>query len=123
MSCTACPHCRALETTASEMGDLDLAIHIWQTIAARYHIKPDTIRSRDRAQHVAFVRMIGMHLTRKLTKWSYPDIGEFYHRHHATAIYGFNRIAQMEIQRPIFRQEIAKLIAEIQAEPATKAVA
>ena len=122
MSCTECVHCRALETTASEMCDLDLAIHIVDTLAAHYHIKTTTIRSPDRSQRVALVRMIGMHLTRKLTRWSFPAIAEFYHRDHSTAIHAWNKIAQMQLERPMFRQELDRLIAEIQAEPA-KAVA
>ena len=123
MSCPSCVHCRALETAASEMCDLDLAIHILQVLSERYHIKADTIRSPDRAQHVAFVRMVGMYLTRKLTKWTYPAIAEFYQRDHSTVISAWNKIARLQLERPMFRQELERLVAEIQAEPAAKAVA
>ena len=123
MSCPSCVHCRALETTAAEMCDLDLAIHILQVLSERYHLKADTIRSPDRAQRVAFVRMIGMHLTRKLTKWTYPAIAEFYGRDHSTVISAWNKIARLQLERPMFRQELERLVAEIQAEPAAKAVA
>lgn len=113
MSCASCVHCRALDAAESEMGDLDLAVKIVDILSERYHIKATSIRGPFRTQHIAFVRMIGMYLTRRLTKWTYHAIADFYHRDHSTIVHGYNKIAAMIITRPVFNFEIQRLIKEL----------
>lgn len=45
------------------------------------------IISRQRTQHIAFVRQVAMYLCRELTEKSFPDIGGPFDRDHATVIH------------------------------------
>ncbi len=51
------------------------------------HIAPAEIRGRSRRQHIAYARQLAMYLMRQITRASYPLIGDFFGRGHATVIY------------------------------------
>ena len=51
------------------------------------HITPAEMHGRSRRQHIAYARQLAMYLMRKITRASYPLIGAFFGRNHATVMY------------------------------------
>jgi hypothetical protein len=51
------------------------------------HITPAEMHSRSRRQHIAYARQLAMYLMRQITRASYPLIGAFFGRNHATVMY------------------------------------
>jgi hypothetical protein len=56
------------------------------------HIAPAEIRGRSRRQRIAYARQLAMYLMRQITRASYPLIGDFFGRGHATVIYACESI-------------------------------
>ena len=51
------------------------------------HIAPAEMRGHSRRQRIAYARQLAMYLMRQITRASYPLIGDFFGRGHATVIY------------------------------------
>jgi chromosomal replication initiation ATPase DnaA len=60
---------------------------IVRAVGEATHIAPAEIRGRSRRQHIAYARQLAMYLMRQITRASYPLIGDFFGRGHATVIY------------------------------------
>ena len=68
---------------------------IMQTVAAHFHINMDEMRSKKKSQNIVLPRQIAMHLARKLTKHSLPEIGKaFGGRDHTTVMHACKKIEQ-----------------------------
>ncbi len=65
---------------------------VHQEVASHFGVRPSDLKSRSRARQVALPRQISMYLARKLTTASYPEIGSFFDRDHATAIKSAQKI-------------------------------
>jgi Bacterial dnaA protein helix-turn-helix len=60
---------------------------ILSAVGEATHITPAQMRGRSRRQRIAYARQLAMYLTRQITRTSYPLIGAFFGRRHATVIY------------------------------------
>ena len=69
---------------------------ILKIIADHFRIKVSDLKSPNKSKKLATSRQIAMYLCRKLTKASFPDIGEkFGGRDHSTVIYADNKIKKL----------------------------
>ncbi|CQR45798.1 Chromosomal replication initiator protein DnaA [Paraliobacillus sp. PM-2] len=69
---------------------------IQEVIAEKYHIKLEEFAAKKRTKSVAFPRQIAMYLSRELTDFSLPKIGEeFGGRDHTTVIHAHEKISKM----------------------------
>jgi DnaA-like protein len=50
-------------------------------------VAPAEMHGRSRCQRIAYARQLAMYLMRQITRASYPRIGDFFGRGHATVIY------------------------------------
>lgn len=80
---------------AKELGSIRSAVCVW------FKITDHEIRSADRPARIARPRMLGMALSRELTKRSLPQIGHHYGgRDHTTVLHGVRRMAQLRKSDP-----------------------
>ena len=84
---------------------------ILKIITTRFDIKISELRSRKKSKNLVLPRQIAMYLSRKLTSYSFPDIGmKIGGRDHSTVIYANNKVAKM-IEKD---GEIRKTVMEIE---------
>ncbi|PLX80162.1 MAG: chromosomal replication initiator protein DnaA [Desulfuromonas sp.] len=71
---------------------------IQKAVASHFNVKTSELKSAKRHKALVMARQIAMYLTRQLTSYSYPDIGDqFGGKDHSTIIYAIQKIEkQME---------------------------
>src|SRR5215469_6523685 len=82
---------------------------IQRAVADSFHIHLADLKSKKRTQHVAFGRQVAMYLCRKITRNSFPSIGEQFGRDHSTVIHAFNLIERRVNNDAAFRLLIEKI--------------
>ncbi len=66
---------------------------IMKVISGKLNIKISDIKAQNKNKNIVFARQIAMYLARKLTNYSFPDIGQkIGGRDHSTVIYAHNKI-------------------------------
>jgi chromosomal replication initiator protein len=60
---------------------------ISRAVCERFAVRPSELRSRRRTRKVAVPRQLAMYLCRRLTRASYPQIGELFGRDHSTVMH------------------------------------
>lgn len=84
---------------------------IIKTVAMKTGIKISDVNSQKKNKNIVLARQISMYLSRKLTTYSFPDIGEkIGGRDHSTVIYANNKIKRM-LDADI---KIKNIVAEIE---------
>ncbi len=84
---------------------------IQKTVAEFFGIKPNELKSKKRAKQISLARQVAMYLSRKLTKLSYPHIGEkFGKKDHSTVIYAENQIEEKIKTDPELKNKINTII-------------
>jgi len=75
------------------------------------------MRAKKRTKEVAFPRQVAMYITRSLTNFSLPAIGEeFGGRDHTTVLHAYEKIKSDLENNPQLSQEISEIIEKIQRE-------
>ena len=68
---------------------------IQETVAAYYSLSVDSFSAKRRDQEIAFPRQVAMYLSRCMTDWSLPKIGEvFGGRNHTTVMHAHEKITE-----------------------------
>ncbi len=76
----------------NKKGDISVE-EIIKIIAGKLNIKISDIKAHNKNKNIVFARQIVMYLARKLTNYSFPDIGQkIGGRDHSTVIYAYNKI-------------------------------
>src|SRR6056297_2379379 len=87
---------------------------IKKIITENYNLKMEDMESKKRTQNIAFPRQIAMYLSRELTDFSLPHIGdEFGGRDHTTVIHAHNKIQEKLENELDFKNKIDRLLDEI----------
>jgi len=90
---------------------------IQRVVSEHYSIKPGLMRAKKRTKEVAFPRQVAMYITRSLTNFSLPAIGEeFGGRDHTTVLHAYEKIKSDLENNPQLSQEISEIIEKIQRE-------
>ncbi len=78
---------------------------IQQKVGEYYNLRMDDFKARKRTKAVAFPRQIAMYLSRELTDFSLPKIGEaFGGRDHTTVIHAHEKISQLlKVDQDLFK--------------------
>lgn len=88
---------------------------IQRIVAERFNLKLDDFKAKKRTKSVAFPRQIAMYLTRELTDYSLPKIGEeFGKRDHSTVIHACEKISTQLTKDMNLEQTIKHLKDKIQ---------
>lgn len=86
---------------------------IQRAVAEFYDIRLADMTSKRRPQNIAFPRQVAMYLSRKLTDYSSPTIGECFSRNHATILHAETMIAERVSTDQAFRRDVALLERKI----------
>lgn len=87
---------KALADYLSRTRPLVTVSDIENAVATFFGLSPADLHSTRKTQHVALARNIAMHLARKYTQLSYPQIGRYMgNKNHATVILACRRIAKI----------------------------
>lgn len=90
---------------------------IMQVVSDFYTLKVEDLKVRKRTRNVAFPRQVAMYLSRELTDYSLPKIGEeFGGRDHTTVIHACEKIAEDMKRDPSLASDIEHLINRIKNE-------
>jgi chromosomal replication initiator protein len=72
---------------------------------------------------VAFARQVAMYLCRKLSRSSFPVIGQHFDRDHSTVIHGCGLIGRRVAGEPAFAAALERLEQQLTHSPAITAAA
>jgi chromosomal replication initiator protein len=88
---------------------------IQKTVAATYKITVEQLVAKNNSRQFAFPRQIAMYLCKRLTKYSYPEIGRaFGGKHHTTVIHSFEKIQSMSAADSSFQRLLLDLAEGLQ---------
>lgn len=89
---------------------------IQRVVGEQYGIRLEDFTARKRTKSVAFPRQIAMYLSRELTDFSLPKIGEeFGGRDHTTVIHAHEKISKLMDSDPVAAQKINEIITILKA--------
>jgi hypothetical protein len=92
---------------------LDIKL-IQEMVAAHYRIRVADLVSERRTADIVKPRQIAMHLCRKMTPRSYPDIGRrFGGKDHTTILHADKKVIRSIASNPEFAAEVAEIEARI----------
>ncbi|WP_164670565.1 chromosomal replication initiator protein DnaA [Virgibacillus doumboii] len=88
-----------------------ITIHgIQEAVGEKYNVKLEDFMAKKRTKSIAFPRQIAMYLSRELTDFSLPKIGEeFGGRDHTTVIHAHEKIAKIMENDTLLHKEIEEL--------------
>lgn len=90
--------------------------NIQQATAEYFHLSLGEFKAKKRTRAIAFPRQIAMYLSRELTDYSLPKIGdEFGGRDHTTVIHAHDKISQARRKDPLIDKKINEIIQKIQS--------
>lgn len=90
---------------------------IQESVARFFNLSPNDFKAKKRTRAVAFPRQIAMYLSRQLTDFSLPKIGdEFGGRDHTTVMHAHEKISQALINDPVLEKKINEIIQRIQSD-------
>jgi chromosomal replication initiator protein len=88
---------------------------IQETVCDYYRLQVEDLKSKKRTKTVAFPRQIAMYLSRELTEFSLPRIGEdFGGRDHTTVIHAHEKISRIIQNDPQVQREIDEIKSRLQ---------
>jgi chromosomal replication initiator protein len=89
---------------------------IQKTVAEHYKMSVNELKQKKRTRTIAFPRQIAMYISRQLTDFSLPQIGEkFGGRDHTTVIHAFEKISEMKEHDPFVEKSINEIINKIKS--------
>lgn len=94
-----------------------ITIHaIQETIGEKYNVKLEDFAAKKRTKSIAFPRQIAMYLSRELTDYSLPKIGEeFGGRDHTTVIHAHDKITKMLENDTLLGKDIEEIKEQLKS--------
>ncbi|QGH32566.1 chromosomal replication initiator protein DnaA [Gracilibacillus salitolerans] len=90
--------------------------HIQEEIGKRYNVKLEEFSAKKRTKSIAFPRQIAMYLSRELTDFSLPKIGEeFGGRDHTTVIHAHEKISKLIATDELLSKEIEEIKEQLKS--------
>ncbi|SFL74704.1 chromosomal replication initiator protein [Gracilibacillus orientalis] len=90
--------------------------HIQEEIGKRYNVKLEEFSAKKRTKSIAFPRQIAMYLSRELTDFSLPKIGEeFGGRDHTTVIHAHEKISKLMGTDELLSKEIEAIKEQLKS--------
>jgi chromosomal replication initiator protein len=84
---------------------------ISRTVAAKYKLSIEEIKSKNNSRQIAVPRQVAMYLCKRLTKHSFPEIGKaFGGKHHTTVMHSVEKIEALTKEDRNFHRIVSELI-------------
>ena len=88
---------------------------IQKAVAASYKITVEQLVSKNNSRQFSLPRQVAMYLCKRLTKYSYPEIGRaFGGKHHTTVIHSFEKIQALSTTDSSFQRHLLDLSEGLQ---------
>ena len=101
----------ALDPKEEEMLSIE---KIQRSVAEYYDLRFSDMMSKKRPANIAFPRQIAMYLSRELTDYSLPAIGECFAKNHATVLHAWRHINKKRQEDPAINQTLTLLKHRLQ---------
>ncbi|MUK88131.1 chromosomal replication initiator protein DnaA [Ornithinibacillus sp. L9] len=89
---------------------------IMEVVGEKYNVKIDDFLAKKRTKSIAFPRQIAMYLSREMTDFSLPKIGEeFGGRDHTTVIHAHEKVSKMMEKDTLLSKEIDEIKEQIKS--------
>lgn len=89
---------------------------IQRLVASQYSLQPQELKAKKRTKVIAFPRQIAMYLSREMTEFSLPKIGEeFGGRDHTTVIHAHEKISKLIHSDSDFQKQLKELMEQLKA--------
>ncbi|MDF0728485.1 chromosomal replication initiator protein DnaA [Cytobacillus sp. S13-E01] len=89
-------------------------LEIQKVVGAHFNIKLDDFKAKKRTKTVAFPRQIAMYLSRELTDFSLPKIGEeFGGRDHTTVIHAHEKISRLVETDALLQKQVKEIHTQL----------
>ncbi len=86
-------------------------LDIQRVVGEQFNVKLEDFKARKRTKSIAFPRQIAMYLSRELTDFSLPKIGEeFGGRDHTTVIHAHEKISRLLESDPQLKRQVKEII-------------
>ncbi len=82
-------------------------------VGCQFNVSVDELCSRSRKKSVTFPRQVAMFLTRKYTRESLADIGNYYNRDHSTVLHSIKVITRDMSRKTAIREQMEILCAKL----------
>ncbi len=87
---------------------------IQRRVAEYFEVRPSDMTAKRRSKNVVYPRHVAMYLSRELTSFSFPEIGEqFGGRDHTTILHGYEKIKKDVKKDQKIKSLVEKLVVEI----------
>jgi chromosomal replication initiator protein len=80
-----------------------------------YKLAVEDLRLDRRTKHLAHARCVAMYLCRKLTKSSFPEIGNKFNKDHSTVISAVRKVERLRESDPTIHRELTELETKLSA--------
>jgi chromosomal replication initiator protein len=82
-------------------------------VGCQFKVSVEELQSRSRKRAVTFPRQVAMFLTRKYTRESLADIGNYYNRDHSTVLHSIKVITHTMSRKTSVREQLEMLCAKL----------
>lgn len=87
---------------------------IQKTVAEHYDVRMSDMCSKARPSSIAMPRQVAMYLSRTLTDFSFPEIGQAFCKNHATVLHAYRQISHRMVDDSSMKDSISALSRKIQ---------
>jgi chromosomal replication initiator protein len=99
-----------------DMDERKVAIEtIKRVVAEKYSVEMKDFISKKRNEAISFPRQVAMYLSCEMTDLVLKEIGEAFHREHATVLHAKDKIGHLVQTDPYFNETLNQIISKIKA--------
>lgn len=89
---------------------------IQKVVAEHFNIKLHELKTRRRSKNIVFPRQIAMYLAREMTKFSLPELGDYFGgKDHTTILHACNKIREEMSLKEEIKKEVEVIVQKIKA--------
>jgi chromosomal replication initiator protein len=89
---------------------------VQKKVAGFFNLNVGDFKAKRRNKNIVLARQVAMFLSRELTSFSLPEIGQdFGGKDHTTVLHAYNKIKEMAAKDPQFKQTINRIIFDIKS--------
>jgi chromosomal replication initiator protein len=88
---------------------------IVRAVADHFELTPSEIKAKQKTKGILYPRQLAMHIARKITDYTFEEIGRYFGKDHSTAIYGDKMVSRRIHANPAEENVIQSLIRTVKA--------
>jgi chromosomal replication initiator protein len=101
-------------STSRQTSNITMDI-IVRAVAEHFELTPNEIKAKQRNKGIIYPRQLSMHIARRITDYTFEDIGKYFGKDHSTAIYGDKVINGRIRANPSEETVVQSLIRAVQS--------